>query len=518
VAVNHRPAIARHATRGYFEMLDTTIDGLIVGQLRAYGVDGVAVDARSSGGVAQRIAGVATPTNGTDAANKAYVDAVKQGLYPKDPARVASTANVTIASPGTAIDGVTLAVGDRVLLKNQTAAQENGLWIFQGSLLMMTRADDAGTGQLRSGVLVPVLEGTTNGNTMWWITAPDTAITVGTTAITWSQFKSAGDLVAGRALSITGNTIDVLTGAGISASGAIAVSFGGTGSASTVARSDHDHASAYRAIGWVPAWSEVTSKPTTIAGFGITDAYTKTEADGRYRPIGYVPAWSEVTSKPTTLAGYGITDAAPKSHCDVTSGNPHGTTFAALASKPTTIATFGITDAYTKTEADGRYLAATANAAGVAAGFKIGANATNSGTVRADTLNELCAGEVKPTAVGYTRLHNHPALLVYVGQAGEAIAANDPVHTDASGWARRSRADDPTKARVVGVATNGFAQGADVFAAVSGFLEGAASPDAELFLGEAGGLVNSWPTSGRVIRVAMGCLDGAVVQIADFGE
>ena len=97
-------------------------------------------------------------------------------------------------------------------------------------------------------------------------------------------------------------------------------------------------------------FASLTSKPTTISGYGITDAYTKKESDGKY------------ATKATTLAGYGITDAYTKTESDKKyqpAGNyssaGHTHTFASLTSKPTTLSGYGITDAYTKTESDGKY-------------------------------------------------------------------------------------------------------------------------------------------------------------------
>ena len=97
-------------------------------------------------------------------------------------------------------------------------------------------------------------------------------------------------------------------------------------------------------------FASLTSKPTTISGYGITDAYTKTETDGKY------------ATKATTLSGYGITDAYTKTESDKKyqpvgnySSAGHTHTFASLTSKPTTISGYGITDAYTKTESDGKY-------------------------------------------------------------------------------------------------------------------------------------------------------------------
>jgi hypothetical protein len=229
MAISLRQILVRNTVRGYQENLDPDNEGVEVGCLRAYGLEpngsgiGIAIDTSSKDGVAQRIVGVADPVSGTDAANKRYVDGVKQGIFWKDPVRVASTSNVNTATPGASIDGVTLANGDRVLLKDQTNGAQNGIWVWKGAAVAMVRAEDGEDGELRAGTLVPVNEGTINKDTMWWLTSPDTPIIVGTTATVWNQFKSAGDLVAGRAISIIGNTIKVMTGNGISTSGEIAV-------------------------------------------------------------------------------------------------------------------------------------------------------------------------------------------------------------------------------------------------------------------------------------------------------
>ena len=97
-------------------------------------------------------------------------------------------------------------------------------------------------------------------------------------------------------------------------------------------------------------FASLTSKPTTLSGYGITDAYTKTESDGKY------------ATKATTLKGYGITDAYTKTESDKKyqpvgnySSAGHTHTFASLTSKPSTLSGYGITDAYTKTESDGKY-------------------------------------------------------------------------------------------------------------------------------------------------------------------
>jgi len=158
----------------------------------------------------QRITNVATPTAGTDAANKDYVDGVATGLDVKASVRVATTGNWSITTPGTTIDGVTLAVGNRILYKNQTVASENGIYVYTGSGTAATRATDADTGtELTPGTFVFVEEGTVNADSGWVMSA-DGTITVGTSPITWVQFSGAGQVIAGNGLSKTGNTLSVL--------------------------------------------------------------------------------------------------------------------------------------------------------------------------------------------------------------------------------------------------------------------------------------------------------------------
>jgi hypothetical protein len=107
----------------------------------------------------------------------------------------------------------------------------------------------------------------------------------------------------------------------------------------------------YSLLGHTHSFASLTSKPTTISGYGISDAFTQTAADLLYRPIGYVPAFSAITGKPTTITGYGIVDAFTQITADgLYSPLGHTHTFTSLTDKPTTISGFGITDAYTKTE------------------------------------------------------------------------------------------------------------------------------------------------------------------------
>jgi len=143
--------------------------------------------------------------------SKEYVDAVKQALDIKDSVRVASTANVTISSDlqnGDSIDGVTLATGDRILLKNQSTASENGIYVAVASGAASRSADANTSAEVTSGMFVFVEEGTANGDQGFVLTTNDT-ISLNTTSLTFTQFSGAGQITAGTGMSKSGNTLNV---------------------------------------------------------------------------------------------------------------------------------------------------------------------------------------------------------------------------------------------------------------------------------------------------------------------
>ena len=145
----------------------------------------------------------------TSLVSKEYVDAVKVGLDFKDSVRVASTADVTISGPGAAIDGISLSSGDRVLLKNQSTGSQNGIYSWNGAASAMTRTTDADADvEVTAGMFVFVEEGTANADNGYVLTT-DGTITVGSTALTFTQFSGAGQIVAGDGLLKSGNTLSV---------------------------------------------------------------------------------------------------------------------------------------------------------------------------------------------------------------------------------------------------------------------------------------------------------------------
>jgi len=141
------------------------------------------------------------PSQGAHAAPKSYVDSVAQGLDVKASVKCATTANITLSGAQT-IDGVSVVADDRVLVKNQSTASQNGIYVAAGGAWSRAADQDAWTEV--PGAFVFVEEGTTLADTGWVCTA-DQGGTIGTTAMTWSQFAGVGQYTAdGQGLELSG--------------------------------------------------------------------------------------------------------------------------------------------------------------------------------------------------------------------------------------------------------------------------------------------------------------------------
>lgn len=153
-----------------------------------------------------KIINMADPIADTDAATKKYVDSVAQGLNFKKSVRAATTGQINLSSPGSTIDGVSLVVGNRVLVKNQVSDVNNGIYIYNGASNPMTRAEDANVWEELVSAFLFVEEGISNADTSW-VCLADKNGTLGTTPIVWNQFSSANNLSAGNGIDISGNII-----------------------------------------------------------------------------------------------------------------------------------------------------------------------------------------------------------------------------------------------------------------------------------------------------------------------
>jgi len=152
------------------------------------------------------------PTNAIDIVNKSYVDAIAQGLNPKQSVKCATTADITLSGLQT-IDTYSVQIGDRVLVKNQATSAQNGIYVAASG--SWVRSTDMDVWSEVPGAYTVVGFGSANANTAWVCTASDTG-TIGVTAMPWVQFSGVSTYYAGTGLSLASNMFSI-TNTGVTA-------------------------------------------------------------------------------------------------------------------------------------------------------------------------------------------------------------------------------------------------------------------------------------------------------------
>jgi len=175
--------------------------------VKAYSLTSFAAPTASLTMNSQKITNLAAPTDANDAARKADVDAARSGLDVKDSVRAATTANITLSGEQT-IDGVSVVAGNRVLVKNQSTASQNGIYVAAAGSWSRATDFDADA-EVTPGAFTFVEEGTTNGDAGFVLTT-NAPITLGSTSLTFAQFSGAGTILAGDGLTKDGSTINAV--------------------------------------------------------------------------------------------------------------------------------------------------------------------------------------------------------------------------------------------------------------------------------------------------------------------
>ena len=152
------------------------------------------------------------PVAGTDVVNKNYLEFFAAGISWKQPVVCGTTANITLSGLQT-LDGVTVVAGDRVLVKNQSTSSQNGIYL--ASATAWSRAPDADTWDELISAICFVESGSTLSGSAWYCTIQPGG-TIGTTAITWSNFSVAATYTAGTGLSLVANQFSI-TNTGVTA-------------------------------------------------------------------------------------------------------------------------------------------------------------------------------------------------------------------------------------------------------------------------------------------------------------
>ena len=214
-----------------------------------------------------------TPSGANDIANKSYVDSVAQGLDAKASCVVATTVNLAALSGLLTIDGVTVVAGDRVLVKNQTLTQNNGIYVAASGA--WTRALDMDVWAEVPNAFTFIETGTTQADTGWVCTANQGG-TIGVTAMPWTQFSGAGTYTVGTGLTLTGTQFSITNTA------VTAAAYGSASSVATFTVNAQGQLTLAASTSIAIAASQVTSGTLAIAQGGTNSSATPTNGGVGY--------------------------------------------------------------------------------------------------------------------------------------------------------------------------------------------------------------------------------------------
>lgn len=314
-------------------------------------------------------------------------DSITNGFDWKESARVATKTNVTIAAPGAALDGVTMALDDRVLLSGQTTASENGIYLWKGAAVPMVRAADHDSDpEVTSGNRVYIEEGTC-AEQVATLTTND-PITVGTTGQTWS-FQSLTSQTAGDGLVLTGNvfSVDLTADSGLEfSSGDLQINF-----ADTSVAADLDGTNGMLAVKAENLNGNAANEGAKILGFDPANCATFTTTNIQAAMDELCAAFeSSGGAKTATTDGTGVTKGDPLyfSANGIVSKYPNNTNDKPIGYAATTVgasATVTIQDTGTLT--------------GVIAGATAGDQYYWDGTNHSTTIPSTAGTRIYPTGV-----------------------------------------------------------------------------------------------------------------------
>ena len=214
-----------------------------------------------------------TPSGANDIANKSYVDSVAQGLDAKASCVVATTVNLAALSGLLTIDGVTVVAGDRVLVKNQTLTQNNGIYVAASGA--WTRSTDMDVWAEVPNAFTFIETGSTQADT-GWVTTANAGGTIGVTAMPWTQFSGAGTYTAGTGLTLTGTQFSITNTA------VTAASYGSATAVGTFTVNAQGQLTAAASTAIAIAASQVTSGTLAIAQGGTNSSATPTNGGVGY--------------------------------------------------------------------------------------------------------------------------------------------------------------------------------------------------------------------------------------------